>query len=186
MIFAFPATYVIWFLSELFLSLSRRSEKSDKNNEDRGSLGLIWTIIIAANVSSYYISVLLPLAISENQAIRYVGLVLILAGVILRFSVVATLGTFFTVNVTIRPDHKLKTNGFYKYVRHPSYSASIISFIGYGISLNNWLSLILVTASVLTAFMIRIRIEERTLVGYFGDVYLDYMKNTKRLIPFVF
>jgi len=184
--FVFPATYILWFLSEIFLSLSRRSEKSDKNNADRGSLGLIWAIIIAANVSSYYISVWFPLFISENQSIRYVGLVVILIGVLLRFTVVATLGKFFTVNVTIRPDHKLKTDGLYKYVRHPSYSASILSFVGYGISLNNWLSLLLITASVLTAFMIRIRIEERTLVGYFGDEYLDYMENTKRLIPFVF
>ena len=184
--FAFPVIYVLWFLSELFLSLSRRSEKSDKNNADRGSIGLIWTIIILAKISSYYISVWLPLAISENQGIRYVGLILILIGILLRFTVVAALGKFFTVNVTIRPDHKLKTDGLYKYVRHPSYSASIISFVGYGISLNNWLSLILVTASVLTAFMIRMRIEEKTMVGHFGDAYLAYMKKTKMLIPFVF
>ena len=30
------------------------------------------------------------------------------------------------------------------------------------------------------------RIEEKTMVGHFGDAYLAYMKKTKMLIPFVF
>ena len=114
------------------------------------------------------------------------GLALIIVGMILRLTIVASLGKFFTVNVTILEDHKLKQDGFYKYVRHPSYSASLLSFIGYGVSLNNWISLVIVTAAALTAFMIRIRIEEKTLTDHFGSKYVEYKKKTKRLIPFVY
>ena len=182
----FILIYSLWFFSEVSLSLLRRSPKSEKNDSDKGSLGLIWTIIIVANFLSYFISKWTPLSIAEDQRIRYIGLGLIVLGVILRLSIVASLGKFFTVNVTIREGHELKTDGFYKYLRHPSYSASLLSFGGYGISLNNWISLIVITMSVAFAFLIRIRIEEKTLTDHFGDEYVEYKNRTKRLIPFVY
>ena len=181
----FITTYFLWILSEISLSLFRRSEKSDNKNADKGSLGLIWVIIIIANSLAYNFSKWIYLPISIDP-IRYAGLALIIVGMILRLTIVSSLGKFFTVNVTILEDHKLKQDGFYKYVRHPSYSASILSFIGYGVSLNNWISLLMVTAAALTAFLIRIRIEEKTLTAHFGSEYVEYKKRTKRLIPFVY
>ena len=41
-----------------------------------------------------------------------------------------TLGSLFTFEVTIRPNHKLITSGPYAIVRHPSYTAILIMFIG--------------------------------------------------------
>jgi protein-S-isoprenylcysteine O-methyltransferase Ste14 len=182
----FITMYCLWILSEISLSLFRRSEKSDNKNADKGSLGLIWIIIIFANTLSYNVAGWIYLPISIDPGIRYVGLALIILGMILRLTIVASLGKFFTVNVTILEDHKLKQDGFYKYVRHPSYSASLLSFIGYGVSLNNWMSLAIVTTAALTAFLIRIRIEEKTLTDHFGPAYVEYKKRTKRLIPFVY
>ena len=129
----FLTTYFLWILSEISLSLFRRSKKSDNKNTDKGSLGLIWVIIIIANALAYTVSGWIYLSISTDPDIRYVGLGLIIVGMILRLTIVASLGKFFTVNVTILEDHKLKQDGFYKYVRHPSYSASLLSFIGYGV-----------------------------------------------------
>jgi len=182
----FITTYSIWILSEISLSLFRRSEKSDKKDTDKGTLGLIWTIIIIANILSYYISMWIYLPVSEDQAIRYLGLAFIVLGMMLRLKIVASLGKFFTVNVTILQDHRLKKDGFYKYVRHPSYSAALLSFVGYGLSMNNWISLLLVTGAASTAFLMRIRIEEKTLIDHFGAEYIEYKKRTKRLIPFVY
>ncbi|HMG93551.1 MAG TPA: isoprenylcysteine carboxylmethyltransferase family protein [Chryseolinea sp.] len=180
------ATYCLWILSEISLSLFRRSEKSDNKNADKGTLGLIWVIIIIANSLAYNVSGSIDLPISTDPAVRYLGLALIMVGMILRLTVVASLGKFFTVNVTILKDHVLKQDGFYKFIRHPSYSASLLSFVGYGVSLNNWISLVIVTSAALTAFLIRIRIEEKTLTDHFGYKYIEYKKRTKRLIPFVY
>jgi protein-S-isoprenylcysteine O-methyltransferase Ste14 len=182
----FITTYFIWISTEISISLFRRSKKSDNKNSDKGTLALIWIIIIIANSLAYNVSEWINLPVSTDAAIGYVGLALIIVGVILRLTIVTSLGKFFTVNVTILEDHKLKQNGFYKYVRHPSYSASILSLIGYGVSINNWISLLLVTAGALTAFLIRIRIEEKTLIDHFGTEYVEYRKKTKRLIPFVY
>ena len=178
--------YAIWFGSEVFLSVFRRAGDGVKQKSDKGSLALIWTIVIVANFLSYFVSRWTSAPIAENANIRYVGLALIIIGVILRFTIVASLGKFFTVNVVITQDHQLKTDGFYRYVRHPAYSASILSFAGYGVSLNNWISLLIVVSAVSTAFLIRIRIEEETLIKHFGEEYAVYRKKTKRLIPFVF
>ena len=182
----FLTIYSLWILSEISLSLFRRSKKSYNKNADKGSLGMIWVIIIIANTLAYNVSRWIELPISTDPAIRYVGLGLIIVGIVIRLTIVASLGKFFTVNVTILEDHKLKQDGFYRYVRHPSYSASLLSFIGYGVSLNNWISLVIVTAAALTAFLIRIRIEEKTLMDHFGAEYVEYKKKTKRLIPFVY
>ncbi len=182
----FVLTYAVWGTSEVYLSVFRRAGEIVKQKSDKGSLGLIWTIVIVANFLSYFISGWVTAAIADNQNIRYIGLALIILGVILRFTIVSSLGKFFTVNVVIAEDHKLKTDGFYRYLRHPSYSASILSFAGYGLSLNNWISLLVVVSAVSTAFLIRIRIEEETLISHFGEEYTAYRKKTKRLIPFIF
>jgi protein-S-isoprenylcysteine O-methyltransferase Ste14 len=181
----FITTYFIWISTEISLSIFRRSKKADNKNSDKGKLALIWIIIIIANSLAYNVSDWIYLPLSTGP-ISYVGLSLIMVGVILRLMIVASLGKFFTVNVTILEDHKLKQNGFYKYIRHPSYSASVLSLIGYGVSLNNWISLAIVTAGAFAAFLIRIRIEEKTLIDHFGSEYVEYRKKTKRLIPFVY
>ncbi|AHF15896.1 isoprenylcysteine carboxyl methyltransferase [Niabella soli DSM 19437] len=114
------------------------------------------------------------------------GLGLLILGILLRFFIIASLGKFFTTNVTIRQEHVLKTDGCYKYIRHPAYAASLLSFAGFGISLNNQIALLVVLIAVRLAFYNRIRIEERLLVKHFGQQYIDYGKHTWRLIPFIF
>lgn len=186
MAWIFGITYFAWFFSEVYLSLSRRTKTSGDKDSDKGSLRLIWTIIIVSNFVAYYVAMWLHAPIAQDRNIRYAGLGLIILGAILRLTIVNSLGKYFTVNVTIVDDHKLKTNGFYKYLRHPSYSASMLSFVGYGISLNNWISTAIIFGAVFAAFSIRIRIEEKTLTEHFGAEYVEYMRKTKKLIPFIY
>ena len=182
----FLTTYSFWFLSELGLNRLLQSKKTDKQNADKGSIYYIWTIIIIAIFASIHISNNYSYPIIRNSNIEIIGLLIILSGIILRLIIVKSLGRFFTVNVTITPNHILKKDGFYKYLRHPSYSASLLSFIGFGVTLNNLISLALVTALILTAFIIRINIEEKVLLKHFGSMYSDYIKTTKRIIPFIY
>jgi len=182
----FVITYGIWFLSEILINRLLGSKKSDKQDVDKGSLYIIWTIIFiciftAVVVSNTYYSPLL-----KDPGIKYVGILLIYTGIILRLAIIKTLGQFFTVDVTIKQNHRLKKDGFYKHLRHPSYSASLLSFIGFGISLNNLISLAIVFILILTAFIIRIKVEEKTLIEHFGSEYLAYKKTTKGIIPFIY
>ena len=61
------------------------------------------------------------------------GVGMMYASVILRVWCYKALGSLFTFEITIRPDHKLITSGPYAIVRHPSYTA--IVFMGIGATL---------------------------------------------------
>ena len=182
----FNIIYITWGLSEIFISRFLRSKAGDKKNQDKNSLAVIWITIIIAITLAIYISIHYYLPISASQTIRYYGLALIAAGIILRLIVIGSLGKYFTADVTIRQGHQLKKDSFYKYLRHPSYSASVLSFVGFGLSLNNWVSLILIVVAILFAFIRRINVEEKTLTKHFGQEYIAYKKSTYRLIPFIY
>lgn len=80
---------------------------------------------------------------------------------------------------------ELVDTGIYKYIRHPLYSSLL--FLTWGIFLKNImfpLFIIAVSSSiflVLTAWF-----DERECILYFGEKYSDYMKRTKRFIPYLF
>lgn len=120
------------------------------------------------------------------QVLQYLGLSLIMFGMIVRWVAIIKLKSMFTVDVSIQQDHKIVKNGLYKSIRHPAYLGSLISFFGLGISLVNWISLILVFVPVFLAFNYRIRIEEKVLIEEFGEEYLNYSKDTYRLMPGIY
>ncbi|MGI4875404.1 MAG: methyltransferase family protein [Janthinobacterium lividum] len=182
----FLLVYIGWFLSEILLNRLLRSSAADQPNADRNSLRLIWlTLIVTINLA-VYVERHTHLPLAHSRLVPYLGLGIIGLGVGLRLLVIRSLGRFFTVDVTIRQGHQLKTDGFYHYLRHPSYAASLLSFVGFGLSLNSWPALLLVMGGVLAAFSYRIWVEEAVLTQQFGADYLAYKRTTKRLIPLVY
>jgi len=118
--------------------------------------------------------------------IAYLGLFLIISGVVIRIAAIRTLGNFFTVNLAIHNDHQLIKKGLYKFIRHPSYTGSLLSFVGLGVSFNNWLSLVVIFIPILISFLYRIKVEEKLMLQQFGSEYINYQKNTKRIIPLIY
>jgi len=154
--------------------------------QGKGSVIIIWaTVGIAMNLG-ILISILFKFPLSKHIIVPYIGIFLIVAGMIIRFIAVRSLGRFFTIYVTIQENHKIIKDGLYKIIRHPSYLGSLISFFGFGISINNWISLIIITIPIVIAFLYRIKDEENILLKQFGLDYSEYMENTYRLIPFIY
>ena len=182
----FIIVYSVWLLSEILLNRLVRSQKTDKQDADKGSLTFIWLTIAVSTTAAVFVAMWHAIPVSTNPGIAYMGVMIIIVGIVLRLLVILTLGRFFTVDVTIKQDHHLKKDGFFRYLRHPSYFASLLSFVGFGLSLNNWASIAIVTISILIAFIKRIQVEEKALVERFGEEYIDYRKSTKGLIPFIF
>jgi protein-S-isoprenylcysteine O-methyltransferase Ste14 len=183
---SFYIVYGIWFLSEILINRLLRSGVDDQKGLDKQSLRIIWITVVLAYASGILIASYLYLPIFSDSSLRYLGLALILIGILLRILVIRSLGKAFTADITIRKNHTLKTDGPYSIVRHPSYAASLLSFIGFGFSLNNWLSLVLITTLIIIAFLHRIKIEEEALLQAFGDEYLQYQQRTSKLIPYLF
>ncbi|KAI0033379.1 hypothetical protein K488DRAFT_84985 [Vararia minispora EC-137] len=59
------------------------------------------------------------------------GTGLLFLGILIRVWCFRTLGTLFTFELTIRPNHTLRTDGPYAFVRHPSYIAATLVFLGF-------------------------------------------------------
>lgn len=148
------------------------SKISDKKNQYRNSLSVIWVGFFVSLASAIYISTNYYFPIAPIGIINYLGLALIVFGVGFRLIIIKSLGEFFTADVTIKQDHKLKTTGFYGFLRHPAYFASLLSFTGFGISLNNWLALAIIAVVLSAVFAYYIKVEEKALLENFELEYL--------------
>src|SRR5437870_11806939 len=94
-----------------------------------------------------------------------VGVSLILLGSLLRRYCWRTLGEYFTGDVRARAEQPVIRSGPYSLVRHPSYTAGMMMFIGIGVALGSWFSFLLVTLATITAYGYRVSVEERALLG---------------------
>ncbi len=94
------------------------------------------------------------------------------------------LGSYWSGTITMKEKHELVQSGPYSFVRHPIYTGFIMGMTGTAIALGE-LRGILAVLLLIVAYLRKIRIEEKWLIAHFGQVYLDYRKNVKALIPFV-
>ncbi|GLV55389.1 hypothetical protein KDH_22360 [Dictyobacter sp. S3.2.2.5] len=115
----------------------------------------------------------------------WLSILLIYAGIALRLYAITMLGAFFTTAVAITPEQTVVEKGPYRLIRHPSYTGFLITLLGFGLSLANWLSLLVLMACALAGLSYRIHVEEHALQEHLGPRYQEYMQRTKRLIPFV-
>ena len=103
----------------------------------------------------------------------YIGLFLIVIGVILEIWVILT---------WIRtPNERHLDTGIYRYSRHPMYFSSFILFIGISIATVSWLFLLLSLIFITGGIVFSTREEELT-IGQYGDSYRNYMKKTPKWI----
>ncbi|KAJ7271883.1 hypothetical protein B0H12DRAFT_1008266 [Mycena haematopus] len=64
-----------------------------------------------------------------------IGWTAVILGTYIRLDCFRTLKEFFTFDLTVHPEHKLITDrGFYKYVRHPAYTGSLLITAGLSLS----------------------------------------------------
>lgn len=118
-----------------------------------------------------------------SNLIAAFGLLLLLAGIIIRWTAIYSLGKYFTGTVLIKTDHRLIRSGLYKHLRHPAYAGTLLAHLGLGLSFSNWFSLGLSVVPYSVAALYRMHVEEQALKDAFGVEYLDYSRTTRRLIP---
>ena len=181
----FLAVCALWFASELLID--RRRSIDAASRRDAGTLRLLHATIALSVAAGVLLAMLgawrFPPAL--RPWLPWTGLALMAAGLALRAWSIRALARQFTVDVSVRPDHELVRHGPYRLVRHPSYTGSLATFLGFALALGTWASLAAVMVPVTLAFLRRIRIEERVLAEAFPEAYPAYARTTWRLLPFV-
>ncbi len=185
--FAFQIAVTIWFIPEFFWSFVR-NRSSPVQKRDRASryvllagfsIGLILGIISAFRTRQD--------AIPWDRALLFwLGMFFMLAGVAFRWYAIRVLGKYFMPVVAIQAGQTVVEQGPYRWIRHPSYSGALITFFGLGLAFSNWLSLIAILLGACIGYSYRVHVEEQALCEALGQPYRDYMKRTRRFIPFVF
>jgi protein-S-isoprenylcysteine O-methyltransferase Ste14 len=116
----------------------------------------------------------------------FIGTACLLLGGSLLFLSRKQLGKYGGSKIVIENEHQLITSGLYHYIRHPVYLGFLILFSGYSVALGSIIMMVIITGVFLLLFIKRMNLEEKLLLSQFGDEYLNYMKRTKRLIPFLY
>ena len=141
---------------------------------------------LSAVVLATYRRPLLSIEFGTNVATFGPGLVLIVAGGILRrcWRRQLTLRTLFGLP-QLAPDRyagTLLNEGAYGWVRHPRYLEVLVGFAGFAL-VSNYLAAYGVVLFLLLSFLVLIPLEERELVERFGPAYEDYRRHVPALIP---
>ena len=72
--------------------------------------------------------------------------------------------------------------GIYSEIRHPRYLAVLLGLLSYALMIN-YTGLYYLTAAALPGIAIIVALEEKELVGRFGDAYLDYRARVPAILP---
>jgi protein-S-isoprenylcysteine O-methyltransferase Ste14 len=176
-----------WIASEVLILVLTRTRRSTGNVRDRGSLLILWPVIVASvSVGEWIGETHPPTMFGGAHWVRNLSVAILAAGLAIRWTAVATLGKRFSVNVAIYTSQTLHRTGLFRFVRHPSYTGLLLIFVAVGIHTRNWLGLAVVLVPTTAALLYRIHVEEAALNDAFGQEYRDYSRTTKRLIPGIY
>ena len=95
------------------------------------------------------------------------------------------LGRNWSISLDVRENHELVTEGIYRRVRHPMYSAFWLLAIAQALLLPNWIAGFAGLVGFGVLYFGRVAREERMMLETFGDSYRAYMARTGRVFPSV-
>jgi len=84
----------------------------------------------------------------------------------------------------IQKEHTLIERGPYKIIRHPIYSGILVMMLGSSIIIGNLFGFIW-TAFCFIGLHRKSKQEEKLLENEFGEMYEEYKKKTKMIVPYV-
>ena len=113
-----------------------------------------------------------------------VGMALQASGLALRTWSMRTLGASYTRTLRTDDQQHVVDTGPYRFVRHPGYAGSLLTWAGFGLTSRSVPVVLLVAALLGRAYRQRIVAEENLLERELPG-YAEYIHRTKRIVPFV-
>ena len=190
---AFTPPYVWVFSGVMFLAylpeffLIARSKPARAEKVDQGSLSFILGAVWIGMIAGFFVAHIQAFILFHGQkAWFFTGIACLIAGALLRQYCFRALGRYFTGDVRVASEQPVIQTGLYRWVRHPSYSAGMLLYLGTGLALTNWLSTLIIGGMGAVGYVYRVYVEEQALQSSMGGPYREYMRRTRRFIPFVF
>ena len=182
--------FILYYTGTLIDTIIRPANESDRKADKHTIILLIFFLmspffLIKMYFESLYLN---PLYLSfwNHDIIMILGLITYVIGLIIMLGSRIQLGKQASGRLKIQEDHELITSGIYKYLRHPIYLGGLIGVIGFCFVFHGFIIMFIVLALYFITFRNRMLYEEKILQEQFGEKYTDYMKKTKRIIPFIY
>ena len=191
LIFTYPYFIPFWIIylwamaPEMKIMRKAREEAKRADSKDGGSVNVIFYVGQIGLFGSFFFAFVRFGGMRPLVPLLWAGVVLVLAGGLLRRHCWRVLGEFFTGDVKARADQPVINRGAYRFVRHPSYTAGMMLFGGVSLAFGNWIGGALLMISVVAGYIYRVRVEEKALSETIGEPYIAFMKTRRRFIPYV-
>lgn len=187
MIFAFLAVgwYIIRFPYE------RRSRRTPVVRNARGprEIALLLVSLTGLGILPFvYIATGFPrfAAYSFRPAQAWLGLLVAIAALVMFRLTHKALGRNWSVSLEVRESHTLISDGIYRYLRHPMYTAFWLWAVAQALLLPNWFAGCAGLVGFGILFFGRMKREEELMLESFGEDYRKYMARTDRVIPWIY
>jgi protein-S-isoprenylcysteine O-methyltransferase Ste14 len=187
--FVFVVLVVGWYL--IRYKYARRSRRTPVLRSDRGprEAALLATSLVGLGVLPLvYIASAIPhfatYAFSPIQG--WLGLLFAAVSLLMFQLTHRALGRNWSVSLDVREGHQLITDGVYRRVRHPMYSAFWLWTVAQALLLPNWVAGLSGIIGFGILFFGRVAREEQIMLETFGDCYREYMARTHRVVPMIF
>jgi len=140
---------------------------------------LEFAILLALPVISHY---LFPLMAVVPRPYNYLGLVVMVLGVVLSFQASAAFRRALTGFQLRGATSSLVTTGPFAFSRNPMYLGFLLWLLGLAILLGSLSPFLFPALFFIVANFIMIPMEERSLEHQFGEEYNDYRKKVRRWV----
>ena len=187
--FVFVMLAVGWYL--IRYKYARRSNRTPVLRSARGpreNALLAISLIGLGVIPLFYVATAIPhfAAYAPWPVQGWLGLLFAAASLLMFQLTHRALGRNWSVSLDVREDHRLVTDGVYRRVRHPMYSAFWLWAVAQALLLPNWVAGFSGIVGFGILFFGRVAREERLMLETFGEPYREYMSRTDRVIPMIF
>jgi protein-S-isoprenylcysteine O-methyltransferase Ste14 len=187
--FVFVMLAIGWYL--IRYEYARRARRTPVKRSDRGTLETALLLTSLTGLGSlplvYVVTGIPHFADYGLQPVQsWLGLFVAIAALIMFQLTHRALGRNWSVSLDVREGHQLVTDGIYRKVRHPMYSAFWLWAVAQALLLPNWVAGFSGVVGFGILFFGRLTREEGMMLETFGDRYREYMTRTYRVIPWIF
>lgn len=125
-----------------------------------------------------------PLGEVGEIALAVLTVALAVGSVWMLTAAIITLGKQWSFAARLVDEHRLVTEGPYRVVRHPIYTAMFGMLLATGLAVSHWAALLPSIVVFLIGTLVRVRSEEKLLREAFGQQFETYARRVPAILPF--
>ena len=177
---------LVFIASGIYINFFRDKKNPGFEEKPEGNSLVVFRVMVPLAIIASIVIYFGKWGSFELPILGWIGGAMVLAGLLIRWIAVASLGQAFRVDLCIIEDQELKTDGLYRLIRNPSYTGMLLYYTGLGLVMQNYICVAILPAGAWFSIVYRIQREEKLLLDHFGETYRAYIQRSYKLIPYIY